>query len=329
MVRIAIIGAGMSGISLSLMLSKKYSIKIFEKSDRAGGRMSTRRISPFIFDHGAQYFKINDPDFKKFLSPLIAKKIIKPWLCKYIKIIGKNIIKKETWNIRKKYYVGVPNMDSIVKYLAKDCNISLETKINSVKKIKDKWHLFDENKTFLGQYDWVVYAIPIEQTCSMISRNISFYFSISSIKMIGCYSLMLGMNQSLKLDYDVALIENEDISWLAVNNSKPERKSGYSLLINSSYNYAKKNIHTPKERVLNHLLNTTSTIIKKDLSEAKIKNLHQWRYVETKQYPKENYFIDKIQKIALCGDWCINSRVEGAFISAKELSETLNNIKMN
>ena len=37
--------------------------------------------------------------------------------------------------------------------------------------------------------------------------------------------------------------------------------------------------------------------------------------------PKENYFIDHQNKIAVCGDWLINSRVEGAYISANELSK--------
>ena len=32
---------------------------------------------------------------------------------------------------------------------------------------------------------------------------------------------MVGMNNSLNLDYDAALIENEDIAWFAINNSNP------------------------------------------------------------------------------------------------------------
>ena len=29
---------------------------------------------------------------------------------------------------------------------------------------------------------------------------------------------------------------------------------------------------------------------------------------------KEDYFIDHKKKVAVCGDWFINSRVEGAFL---------------
>ena len=41
----------------------------------------------------------------------------------------------------------------------------------------------------------------------------------------------------------------------------------------------------------------------------------------SKSSPLENYFIDHTEKIAVCGDWLINSRV-GAYISANgELSK--------
>ena len=49
--------------------------------------------------------------------------------------------------------------------------------------------------------------------------------------MKGCFSLMVGMNKSLNLDYDAALIENEDIAWFAVNNSKPGRINKNCLII--------------------------------------------------------------------------------------------------
>ena len=323
MVKIAIIGAGISGVSLSLLLSKKFKIKIFEKSRGVGGRMSSRKIDPYLFDHGAQYFKIKNLEFKKFLSPLFKKKIIRPWLCRFINVNEHNKIKKELWDFKKNHFVGVPYMDSIVKYLAKDCNINLNIKIDKIKKIKNKWNLFDDNNSIHKQFDWVILTLPAEQTCSLISKNISFYHQINLIKMMGCYSLMLGMEQPLKLDYDAALIENQDIRWVAINNSKPERKNGYSILINSSFDYAQKNISTPKEKVIKHLLNLTQDLIKKDLTNAKLKQLHQWRYVQNIQYPEEDFFIDKTQKIAVCGDWFVNNRVEGAFESAKRLSNMI------
>ena len=37
----------------------------------------------------------------------------------------------------------------------------------------------------------------------------------------------------------------------------------------------------------------------------------------------EIFFIDHKKKIAICGDWFVNSRVEGEFTSAYELSKEI------
>ena len=66
MKKIAIVGAGMTSLTLSSILRKKFNITIFEKSRGVGGRMSTRRAEPYFFNHGAQYFKINNEKFRVF-----------------------------------------------------------------------------------------------------------------------------------------------------------------------------------------------------------------------------------------------------------------------
>ena len=75
----------------------------------------------------------------------------------------------------------------------------------------------------------------------------------------------------------------------------------------------------------NHLLNVASKIMKRDLSKLSLKVLHKWNYVESISHPTEDFFLDYNNKIAACGDWCINSRVEGAYLSALTLYNKLSN----
>ena len=135
---------------------------------------------------------------------------------------------------------------------------------------------------------------------------------------------MVGLNNYLDLDYDTASVKGEDISWIAVNSSKPNRRKGkFSLVINSSYGYADKNKTLNDENISNHLLNVASKIMKKDLSQLSLKVLHKWNYVESVLHPKEDFFVDFENNIATCGDWCTNSRVEGAYLSAMSIYERL------
>mgnify|MGYP001310222116 CR=1 FL=1 len=316
---IAVIGAGLAGTTIASKMNENFDVKVFEKSRVVGGRMSTRKETPFIFDHGAQFFKIKTSDFKNFLSELFSQKIIQPWNFRLAYFDGQNLRKIKFIRNEDKFYVGVPNMDTIIKNLSKNCNVILNTKIERIIKENDKWNLYDQNKKSYGTYDWVILSLPAHQSLELITEKISFYPLIEKIKMRGCFSLMVGMSESLNLDYDAALIENEDIAWIAVNNSKPSRMNNYCLLINSSYEYASKNINTSKDKVLKHLLNISSKFINYDLLKSNTIKIHEWRYVEAKCSPKEDYFIDHKEKVAVCGDWFINSRVEGAFLSANEL----------
>ena len=320
---IAVIGAGLAGITIASKIKEKFDVKIFEKSKDVGGRMSTRRETPFIFDHGAQFFKIKTIDFKNFLLELFVQKKIKPWSFRLAYFEGQYLTKIKLIKDSDKFFVGVPNMESIVKSLSKNCNVILNTKIEKIIRKNDKWNLYDQNEKSHGLYDWIILSLPARQSLELITNKISFYSLIKKIKMKGCFSLMVGINKSFNLDYDAALIEKEDIAWISLNNSKPSRMKKNCLIINSSYEYASKNINTSRDKVLKHLLSKSSSLLNYDLLKATMIKMHQWRYVEAKCSPIENFFIDYKEKIAVCGDWFINSRVEGAFISANELSKEI------
>ena len=321
--KVAVIGSGLSGITIASLIKKKNNVEIFEKSRNVGGRMSTRKEPPFTFDHGAQFFKIKTNEFQNFVSELVTEKIIRPWNFRLAYFDGNNLEKIKIIKNEDKFFVGTPNMDSIVKYKSKNCKVILNTKIEKIFKKNDKWYLSDQNKKNYGNYDWIILSLPAEQSLKLITQEVSFYSSLKKIKMRSCFSLMIGMNEKLRLNFDAAFIENNDIAWFAVNSSKPCRKRNQSLLINSTYEYAFKNINSPEDQIIKHLLNVTSGLLRNDLSNSELIKLHKWRYVEAKKSPNENYFIDQKKKIAICGDWLVNSRVEGAFTSAYELSKEI------
>ena len=87
---------------------------------------------------------------------------------------------------------------------------------------------------------------------------------------------MVGLNNYLDLDYDTASVKGHDISWIALNSSKPNRRKGkFSLVINSSYDYANKNETLNDDKISNHLLNVASKIMKRDLSKLSLKSTPQ------------------------------------------------------
>ena len=97
MTKIAIIGAGLSGMTLAHELQDFASVICFEKSRGVGGRMATRRAGSFEFDHGTQFFKARHPDFKKWLKPLIHNGIVLDWPARFVELNANGIVSKRSW----------------------------------------------------------------------------------------------------------------------------------------------------------------------------------------------------------------------------------------
>ena len=84
--KIAIIGAGISGLTAAIVLSEIADVTLYEKSRGAGGRICTRYSDPYNFDHGAQFFTARTPQFKQFLKPLIKAGVIDIWNARFIEV---------------------------------------------------------------------------------------------------------------------------------------------------------------------------------------------------------------------------------------------------
>lgn len=80
MKRIAIIGAGLAGLTCGKALQQAgHDVVIFEKSRGIGGRLATRRAEPFYFDHGVAAFTASDDDFQSFVNQLLTEEVVAVW----------------------------------------------------------------------------------------------------------------------------------------------------------------------------------------------------------------------------------------------------------
>ena len=318
MKNVAVIGAGITGATLANLLKKKVTITVFEKSRGVGGRMATRRADPFQFNHGAQYFKVKNKEFKNFLQPLMLNKIIKPLEANQIEILNKKII-KSTKISNKKYFTAESKMNSVVKYfINNNFSIKLLCKIEKTVKENDKWFVIDSDQVSYGPYDWLFITIPPYQATEILYDNFKFLDILKNIKMRSCYSLMLGFDKIKEFNFDTALFLDEDVAWLFIRKKIFKNKKYYNLLINSSYNFAEKNINSSKDELSDYLIKQVSDILKYDLNNFKHKALHFWKYAMSEKNNNLGSLIDEDLKVVVCGDWCMNGRIEGGFLSAKD-----------
>ena len=322
MIRVAIIGAGLSGLSLANLLGNKFDVTLFEKARSVSGRMSAHRAEPYFFDHGAQYFTARTKPFQEFIQPFIEDEVIKAWPARYVRFDEDKIVERKNWESDEPRYVGMPGMNSFAKALSNQLSIKLNTRITSLEKY-NKWRLKDEEGSVHDGFDWVVSTAPSPQTSALFPDFFLYSKDVEGIEMRACFSLMLGFSHGLNLNFDAAHVSNADISWLAVNSNKPGRSDIFSLIAHSSEEFAERNIERDLLEIQERLCAETSRIISCDVNNAVYKTVHRWLYannVEKKIFP---VFLDIDSHLAACGDWCLGGRVENAFVSAYNLYEKM------
>ena len=323
MTRVAVIGAGVAGLVVARDLAAAAEVVVFEKSRGYGGRMATRRAPPYEFDHGAQFFTARAKEFSDFLQPYIADGHVARWDAEFVEIDRGREINRRNWAGGPAHYVGVPRMNSLAARIAEALEVRRETRVHELRRSGDGWQLLDEGGLDLGTYDWAVSAIPAAQAVALLPAGFAAARAIGQTTMLGCYSLMLGYERALPLDWQAAFVSGGDISWISNNSSKPGRPPAYTLLVHSTNRWAEAHLETDAEKVIAYLGDQLGNIIGPELPGADHVSLHRWRYANIGKQRGADFYLDRELRLAAVGDWCIQGRVEAAFLSARGLTRQL------
>lgn len=320
--KIAIIGAGLSGIvaaaALQSKLGSKADVTLFEKSRGAGGRMSTRRTEAFEFDHGAQYFTAKDAGFKKVVEEAIAKGRAAPWdgTAKYLK---DGCLEADIGAPR---FVSTPRMNSWAKSLAEGLTIKTQTRVLQLSALKNpsgtmSWQLTFEDGGIAGGFDYVISAIPAPQAEDLLSpTDFCRIKAIKDTRMDACFAVMAGFDEALDLPWHTLRRGDGPASWIAVNSAKPGRpKSGTALMIHSGPNWSAANVARDISELQSEILRDVSALIDIDFRDATFLMTHRWLYAAVSKGAGEACLADVALGIVACGDWCVGGRVEGAYLS--------------
>lgn len=321
MTRIAIIGAGLSGLVLARTLRPHTEVTVFDKSRGVGGRMSTRYNGNFSFDHGAQYFRAKGPTFQNFLQPYLETGVVQQWQPALVSVKpGSN---PEPVCDTGQLYVAAPRMTSLAKTLAEGLDVQTAQEIETLTKSANGWLLTTRGEQEFGPFDWVISTAPSLQTSRLFPNAFAGGTELAATRMAGCFALLLGFDEPRHLPWDAAKVTGSPVGWIAINSTKPGRPSGYSLVVQSTNVWADAHLEEPKEKVEAQLIDELVTLTGLDGMEASYRSLHRWRFASTPTPAGRDFLLDADQQLAACGDWCIQGRVEAAFISATALADEL------
>ena len=326
---IAVIGSGLAGLSLARELSPKHRVTIYEKDRSVGGRLASRKYiinnQEEHFDFGAQFFYAKKPRFKALLEEAMKRDALTRWDGTFAEIQGNKVLRTQAWDANYPHYVGNPTMNSFAQFLANGLDIKLNSQVSSIKQNNDqKWQLLDENGNIFAEHEWLVIACPAQQVVQLSPLNISFRQEIDQErKMLGCYTMMLAFEQELDLPFQCALVRDANISWVSQEHSKPNRGNLKKLVIHATNKWSEENMQQEIPKVLEYMIGHSSDILGVDLKSHIFADVNRCYYANISRSTKSNFYMDRENKVAAIGDWCVQGRAEAAFTSAINCADAL------
>ena len=317
---IAIIGAGFSAATLSYFVKKD--LDFYEKSRGVGGRCSTRRVEEVgLFDHGLQYIKNPNSEFKKMLNDYSI------WQGNF-KIYENNQLINDEGQER---IINENGNNLLVKNLFKNKNVFVNKELKNIEKKSDHLQLTFKDDT-QEQYKTVIITAPFQQAYNLTKQFTESYFSTFNYSMQPNLTVMVAFNKSLKLDLSAIHFENDDVLGFAANeNTKKKNLINKNLelwTIQSSLKYAIKNIReyrNNKQVLIDETLKSFSNKLKINISKEQIhySDIHGWLYAYNLNTAKPNCYWDSDLRLGICGDWFSGNNAESAFFNAKYLANLI------
>ncbi len=315
---IAIIGAGLAGLSCAVRLTELgHHVELFEKSRGAAGRMSTKRGEGWAADHGAQYFTARDPLFIEQVKKWLADQAVALWTPE-IKVFEAN--QWTTFQSQDLRYVGTPAMNSPAKQLASRLLLHTSQTIDALSHKDGQWFLQSAEAGAIAQgFDALILAIPGPQALALakhLDPDIEAIAGQSNMK--GCWTLMARFQHKPTVSFEAAFVNQEIISWVARNSSKPQRTGQESWTIQANPLWSQEYIELSKDDVADQLL-ACAKKLGLDCTGAEI-SMHRWRYASGSTTATLGFYSNPALHLGMCGDWLNSGRVEGAWLSGYHLA---------
>jgi photolyase PhrII len=322
---IAMIGTGLAGLICSRILSDHgLAIKCFDKSNRAGGRTSTRiSEGPFAkgiaqFDHGAQYFTIRDPILAPYLDSWRQDNHVSQWNGHIVSIDEPGAYREVP---ATKRFVGTPRMESLAEHLTVDLQISVETEVAKVDQVKNGYRLTSKDDRDLGEFDIVLWNCPPKQVEKMLPQSCDWRTLLSKVEMVPCWAVMLALESRWDAPFDGAFVNNGSLAWIARDSSKPARPQSIDTwVLHSTVAWAGSNLDLSKEAVIASLTQEAERVTGYKMPNASLARAHRWLYSRPAESLPQSALWDATSNLGACGDWCGGPRVEGALKSGMALA---------
>jgi len=330
---VAIIGAGLSGLSAARYLAGKgLDVVIVEKSRGVGGRAATRRIplsdgAVMLVDHGAQFFTARDPLFQAQVSAWLSRGVCFEWATGFHTWDGVSL-KLPDHNGEAPRFACHEGMSALGKDLATGLQVIRNFPVTSVSLEPEGWVLHSDAPASVDpvRARTLFCSAPAPQSLKLIGAHLSKDERqlLEGITFGSCLALVVLLN-NLPDDLGWKGIQIRDsqspLTWIACDSTRRGAGQSHgSIVVHASPAFSSdENISTPegKEKASAEILREAAGIVGAWLGSSASTVSHLWRYAIPLGGGVPDGFLRPASQAPLyvIGDGLQGGRVEGAWLS--------------
>jgi len=315
--RIAVIGAGLAGLSCARVLRRAgFYVDLYEADRVVGGRMGTSRLGVVPFDHGAQYVSGRSDRFRAYLDELVTAGYAAPWRPR---IAGQGDAAAPTW------HVGTPGMSAMVRPLAESVQVHTNRRVHTLQRTEKSWQIWFDDQTTAGPFAAVAVAVPAPEAALIMGRDApEFAEQLSLVRFSPIWALMIRLQEQVLPDYDAYSDMSQIIRWVGRNNVKPSRTGrGEHIVVHASPNWTRETEDAEPEHVAEELWSEVCHVLDLPPVTPQQMGAHLWKHGLVDKPLGETYLFSSEHMVGAAGDWCRGRLAEQAFESGAALGRTM------
>ena len=308
--RVAIIGAGLTGLSVARRLVEVgIESQLFDKSRGVKGRMATRRLEMrglnLRFDHGSPF--LTPPQMQAIAEQMNSPAHPVPFDVATHSALGDESL-----------ICIADGMNQVGKWLARGLQVHLNRGVTAIAQSDSarQWQIVTADDVVADDFDLVITATPPRQAAEILRLSDSAVVTtLNAIEPQGCWSLMLVTEPPLPMGL-VCHHKGEIIERVINENAKGRSSEHLGLYtVHAKRPWSQRHMESPKVNVQAAMIEALQSfgLESQNILHAQ---LHRWLYAGVVQPLGQPYLADMQRGLYCAGDWCLGNDIDCALASA-------------
>lgn len=329
-----IIGAGLSGLACARVLDRAgVRVTVIDEGPTPGGRMCARELGGGVrADHGTRSFFVHDKRFAAQVEDWKRRGLVATWTPELASIHEPG--KAVRGRFRSARHVGTPTMHAPARDLADGLTGGVEFRpgcraVSIHRAAADGWDMQEEGGR-VSRFDAVVLAIPSPRAATLLGEIPHLHALASAVPMTPVWATMVVFRERLPIAFDAANISIGArhahagvLAWMSRESSKPGRAPDECWVLHAGEQWSADHRGADADEVGRHMVEAMFAAAGVEPVEPVEIGTHLWRHAFPVAPLCDGCLYDEPLAVGACGDWCMGSRVEGAYLSGLAMAGRL------